>query len=46
MIRYRVRLKRATNEKLAFIHASSETNARFEAERQNPGWVVTDVQRA
>jgi len=41
---YNVKLKRATNEKWKKIYASSETNARYEAERQNAGWTVVDVQ--
>lgn len=46
MTRYKVRLKRQLNDKTVFISASSETNARYEAERQNTGWTAIDVQRA
>lgn len=40
---WNVKLKRGTSEKNVKIHATSESNARHEAERQNPGWSVVDV---
>ena len=41
---FNVKLKRGTSEKWVKTYASSESNARYEAERQNAGWTVVDVQ--
>lgn len=38
-----VKLKRQSSEKRVRVHATSETNARYEAEKRNPGWTATDV---
>jgi hypothetical protein len=43
MKKYSIKLKRATNEKWVTIHASSEANARYQVEKANPGWTVTDI---
>lgn len=40
---YSVKLKRGTNEKTVKVHGTSESNARYEVERQNAGWMVVDV---
>ena len=40
---WNVKLRRGTNEKTVKVHATSESNARYEAERQNQGWSVVDV---
>lgn len=42
---YRVRLKRGTSEKTITVYAESETNAKYLAERQNPGFIAVDIQR-
>ena len=42
--RYKIKMKRGTNERTEIIYASSETNARYEAERRNSGWTAVDVQ--
>lgn len=41
---WNVKLKRGTSERTVKTYATSETNARYEAEHQNPGWSVVDVQ--
>ena len=41
---YNVRMRQGTNEKMQKVYATSESNARYEAEKQNPGYTVTDVQ--
>lgn len=41
---YNVKLKRGINQKWVKTYASSESNARYEAERQNAGWTVVEVQ--
>lgn len=38
-----VSLRRGTNAKTVKVYGTSESNARYEAERQNPGWTVIDV---
>lgn len=38
-----VTLRRGTNSKSIKVYATSESNARYEAERQNPGWTVADI---
>jgi hypothetical protein len=40
---YDVKLRRQSSEKRVRIHATSKTNNRYEAEKRNPGWTVTDV---
>ena len=40
---YNVKLKRGTSEKTVKVYATSDTNARYEAERQNAGWTVVDI---
>ncbi len=41
---YNVRMRHGTSTKTVKIYGTSESNARYEAERQNPGGTVTDVQ--
>ena len=40
---WNVKLRMGTNEKTVKVHASSESNARYEAERKNQGWSIIDV---
>lgn len=42
---YDVTLQNGTNRKVLRVYATSETNARYEAERKNPGWTARDVRR-
>lgn len=41
-----IKLKRGTSEKNVRLYATSEVNARYQAETQNPGFVVVDVRPA
>lgn len=41
---WNVKLRNGTREKTVKTFANSESNARYEAERQSPGWRVVDVQ--
>ena len=43
---YWVKMKQGTNEKTQKIYATSETNAKYEAEKQNPKYQVIDVRVA
>lgn len=40
---WNVKLRRGTNEKLVKIYGTSESNARYEAERQHAGWAIVDI---
>lgn len=42
---YSVRLKNSNNEKWVRVSARSETEARYEAERQNSSWKAIDIRR-
>ena len=41
-----IKLKRGTSEKNIRLYATSETNAKYQAEKQNPGIVAVDVRPA
>lgn len=43
---YTVKLKRGTSEKTIRLYATSETNAKYLAEKQSPGFVAVDVRPA
>lgn len=41
-----IKLKRGASEKNVRLYATSETNAKYLAEKQNPGFVAVDVRPA
>ncbi len=41
---YRVVLVKGTSQKTITLYAKSRENASYEAQRQNQGWTVKDVQ--
>jgi len=41
---FRVTLVNGTSQKIVHISATSAQNAGYEAQRQNQGWTVKDVQ--